>query len=68
MQWFIVRSERSFSLEPPDKIMQFIPGDIFGHLMEDAGKMIQVSTDVCRIRCYSMVSKTAQGDHLPESR
>ena len=47
---------------------QFIPGDIFGHLMEDAGKMIQVSTDVGRIRCYSMVSKTAQGDHLPESR
>ena len=56
------------SLEPPDKITQFIPGDIFGHLMEDAGKIIQVSTDVGRIRCYSMVSKTAQGDHLPESR
>lgn len=56
------------SLEPPDKITQFIPGDIFGHFMQDAGKIIQVSTDVSRIRCYSMVSKTTQGDHLPESR
>ena len=55
-------------LEPPDKVAQFIPGDIFGQLVEDVGEIIQVSTNVGRIRFYRMVSKAAQGDHLPKSR
>lgn len=53
-------------LEPPDKIAQFLPGDIFGHLMEDTGKISKVSTDVGRIRLYGMISKTTEGDHLPK--
>ena len=55
-------------LEPPDKVTQFLPGNIFRHLVQDGGKIIQISTNISRIRCYGMVSKTAQGDHLPENR
>ena len=56
------------SLEPPDKITQFIPGDIFGGFVEKAGKIIKIGPDIGAVVFKGMVSKTAQGDHLPESR
>ena len=34
--------------------------------MQDMGKIIQINADVSRIRYDSMVSKTAQRDHLSE--
>lgn len=55
-----------FFLEPSDKIAQFGPGNIFGHLVENVGKIIKVSPDVGGISGNSMVSKTTEGDHLPE--
>lgn len=53
-------------LEPADKIPQFIPGDVFRLFVENGLKIVQVRTNVGRIRFYGMVRKTAKGDHLPE--
>jgi len=55
-----------FFLKPADKITQFLPGNIFRALVEKAGKIIQISTDISGIRFYSVVCKTAKGDHLLE--
>ena len=54
-------------LEPADKIAQFLPGNIHRHLVEDVVKIVQISTDIGGIRCNSMVSKTTEGNHFPES-
>lgn len=53
-------------LEPADEITQFLPGNLLWPLMEKAGEISEIGADVGGIRIYGMVSKTAQGDHLPE--
>lgn len=48
-----------FFLQPADKTTQFRPGNIFRHLVQDIGKIVQISADISRIRYDGMVSKTA---------
>ena len=55
-----------FFLNPADEIAQFLPGNIFRVLVEKAGKIIQIGTDISGIGFYSMVCKAAEGDHLPK--
>lgn len=57
--------KRALFLQPADKIPEFTPGDIFGLFVEKSLEIVQVGTDISRIRHYSMVSQTAEGDHLP---
>lgn len=52
-------------LEPADVITKLRPGDLFGLLVENVGKISQVRTDISRIRHKSVVSQTPQGDHFP---
>ncbi len=55
-----------FFLKPTDKIAQFVPGNVPGSLIQETGKIIEISPDISRIGFYGMVSKTAKGDHLPK--
>ena len=48
-----------FFLQPADKTTQFRPGNIFRHLVQDIGKIVQIRADISRIRYDGMVRKTA---------
>ena len=54
-------------LKPTDKTAKLIPGDVIGLFVKDRLQIIEIRTDVSGIRFYSVVSKTAEGDHLPVS-
>lgn len=53
-------------LNPADKTPQFVPGNVFGPLMQDVGEILEISADVGGIRFHGMFRKAAEGDHLPE--
>ena len=55
------------SLEQADIIAQLVPGDIFWGFEEEGIQVSEVRTDVGAVTHKSMVGKTAEGDHLPES-
>ena len=57
--------EGAVLLEPADKIPEFIPGNVFRLFAEDGLQVAQIRADVSGIRFNSVVSKTAEGDHLP---
>lgn len=47
-------------LEPSDEAAEFLPGNIFGLLMEDALEVIKIGTDVGTVAVEGMVRKTAK--------
>lgn len=55
-----------FFLEPLDKIAQFGPGNIFRQLVQDIGKIIQISPDIGRIRFNCMFGEPAERNHFAE--
>ena len=54
-------------LEPADIITQFVPGDIFWGPVEEGIQVAEIRPDIGAIVFQGMVSKAAEGDHLPES-
>ena len=55
------------TLKPADVITEFVPGNILRGFMEDGIEVIEIRADVGAVTHKSMVGKTAEGDHLPES-
>ena len=57
--------ERTVLLQPTDILPEFFPGDILKLFEQNGLQVIQIRTDVSRIRFYSVGSKTTERDDLP---
>lgn len=53
-------------LDPCNKLPEILPGSIFGQDPGDIFQILKICRDISGIRSNGVVSKTTQGEHLPE--